>query len=440
MWSGHELAAAARTPDPRIARAVVTADRHGIAEQLAAGPDLARELRDGWDTHARGAALVTAAVDLRRAGCHRPAPLDALRALHESYVRPGSRPESWDAALDWATEPLHGTSSLLEPVDDGYLAFDYLLHSTEPVPDVAWDAIVEFASPVELLEVAPAAAADGKHGHLRAALAKALAHKEFAIAAELVNLLGEVGFDAEAAELLTEIAAEAAGAVAAEDLIRIRRRRIKWEVTADRGDPNRVLALAQELVRDCTDLLGPTAVETYRARVALTRSTPDPAEALLAARALLADVITHLGPDHYVTQLAFLAEAFFARHVEGPRTAVRLYYNLLEYETVGDSKLYIDAQWRLGSSLLEAGEARSAVEVLEVAVENAQLHYGADHGMTFEIRLTRILALDGDGRSNEALDLAERLAQDSERVLGRDHPTAADARFAVEQLTARTAN
>jgi hypothetical protein len=51
MWSGRELAAAAHTSDPRIARAVITADRHGIAEQLAAGPDLARELRDGWDTH-----------------------------------------------------------------------------------------------------------------------------------------------------------------------------------------------------------------------------------------------------------------------------------------------------------------------------------------------------------------------------------------------------
>lgn len=441
MWSGHELAAAAHTPDPRIARAVLSADRHGIAEQLAAGPDLARELRDGWDTHPRGVSLVTAAVDLRRAGCHRPAPLDALHALHESYVRPGIRPETWDAALTWATQPLHGTSSLLEPVDDGYLAFDYLLDGTEPVPDAVWDAIVEFAAPVELLEVAPEAASNGKHGYLRAALAKALAHKEFTIAAELANLLGEVGFDTEAAELLTEIATRAGGAISAADLIRIRRRRITWEVLAGRSDPNRVFALAQDLVRDCTDLLGPTAAETYWARVALARSTPDPAEALLTARALLADVTAHVNSDHHVTQLAFLVEAFFARQVEGPRAAVRLYYNLLEYESVAQAspRLYVDAQWQLGSSLLAAGETRSAVEVLEVAVENAQLHYGADHGTTFEIRLTHIEALDGDGRSAEAVALAAQLADDAERVLGRDHPTAADARFAVDQITAARA-
>jgi hypothetical protein len=444
MWSGHELAAAAHTPDPRIARAVITADRHGIAEQLAAGPDLARELRDGWDTHPRGAALVTAAVDLRRAGCHRPAPLDALRALHESYVRPGTRPESWETALDWATRPLHGTSSLLEPVDDGYLAFDYLLDSTDPVPDAVWDAIVEFASPVELLEIAPEAEFFGKHGYLRAAVTKALTHKEFMVAALLANSLGEVGFDTEAAEFTDAIVATAEGVAPAEDLIAIRMTQVWWagDATTGRGDPDRTADLARKLIRDSTDLLGETAVDTYLARIALARGTRDPAEALREVRALLADVVTHLGPDHYVAFTARIVEAKLVSQVDGPRVAVRLFYDLLEYADAvpqASPERYVDLQGSLGNALLAAGETRSAVEVIEVAVENALLFHGADHGATFEIQLTHITALDGDGRPDEALALAVQLAENAERVLGRDHPTTADARFAIDQITTRTA-
>ena len=48
----------------------------------------------------RGAALVAAAVDLRRAGYHRPVPLDLLRELHADQLsgRGGAalRPESWE--------------------------------------------------------------------------------------------------------------------------------------------------------------------------------------------------------------------------------------------------------------------------------------------------------------------------------------------------------
>lgn len=444
MWSGQELSAAAHTPDPRISRAVMAADRHGIAEQLAAGPDLARELRDAWDTHARGAALVTAAIDVRRAGCHRPTPLDVLRPLHESYLKPGTRPEPWEEALAWATQPLHATSSLLEPVADGYLAFDYLLDRTEPIPDAVWTAIVEFVSPIELLEVAETAAFNGRHDYLRAALTKAMDHREFMVAAILANTLGMIGFNTEAADSLTDIAAMAAGTVSAEDLVRIRLTQV-WrigDVVEGRGDPKRAFALARDLVRHCEDTLGATAQETYEARVALIRNTADPNEGLREARSLQADATAHLGPDHEVTVRALFEEARWAREVEGPRTAVRLFFTLLEYADTGvpvRPQAYVDIQWNLGGSLLDAGETRSAVDVLEVAVENALFCYGADHGRTLDIRLTYITALDSDGNLDEALELAEQLTQDAERVLGSDHPLTADARFAVDQLTGRGA-
>lgn len=184
---------------------------------------------------------------------------------------------------------------------------------------------------------------------------------------------------------------------------------------------------------------GEPGEEAYEARLRLVRDTPDPAEALRAARTLRAEAATHLGPDHAVTLTAQFEEADRARQVEGPRVAVRLYYDLLDHAdaiTAASPDLYVDTQWHLGVSLLDVGETRSAVEVLEVAIENARLHYGRNHGGTFEIRLTHIVALDGDGRSAEALELAEQLAKDTERVLGPDHPTAADARFAADHLAA----
>lgn len=177
--------------------------------------------------------------------------------------------------------------------------------------------------------------------------------------------------------------------------------------------------------------------EAYEARLRLVRDTPDPEKALHAARTLRAEVATHLGQDHAVTLAAQFEEAERSREIEGPRVAVRLYYELLAHAdalAAASPDLYVDTQWHLGVSLLDVGETRSAVEVLEVAIENARLHYGRNHGGTFEIRLTHIVALDGDGRSAEALELAEQLAKDTERVLGPDHPTAADARFAADHL------
>jgi len=180
--------------------------------------------------------------------------------------------------------------------------------------------------------------------------------------------------------------------------------------------------------------------EAYEARLRLVRDIAEPEDALREVRGLRANAATHLGPTHPVTLAAQFEEAGRAGQVEGPQAAVRLYYNLLEHADAIEAVspvLYVDTQWNLGGSLLDAGETRSAVEVLEFAIENARLFFGRNHGTTFETRLTHIIALDGDGRPAEALELAEKLVRDAERVLGPDHPTTADARFAVHHLNAR---
>ncbi|HEX5494705.1 MAG TPA: tetratricopeptide repeat protein [Mycobacteriales bacterium] len=137
-WSPGELdRAAGFGDDPRIKGALRAADRFGLAEVLAAGPEIARAWKAAWAPGAnpRGAALVAAAVDARRAGLDTPLPRDLLIALHEHYLAerggPLLRPESEADALAWATAPVYATSSPLLPAGDeqhrAFLAFDYLL-------------------------------------------------------------------------------------------------------------------------------------------------------------------------------------------------------------------------------------------------------------------------------------------------------------------------
>src|SRR4030095_14355259 len=88
LWSPTELAAAATfADDSRIALALQQAKIFGIAETLAAGPELLRDWRNAWapGSHPRGAALVAAAFDCRRAGLDDPVPRDLLLDLHRHY-------------------------------------------------------------------------------------------------------------------------------------------------------------------------------------------------------------------------------------------------------------------------------------------------------------------------------------------------------------------
>jgi hypothetical protein len=90
LWSAVELAAAAAfADDSRIARALQQAKTFGVAETVAAGPELLRDWRNACapGSHPRGAALVAAAVDSRRAGLDDPIPRDLLIDLHHHYLQ-----------------------------------------------------------------------------------------------------------------------------------------------------------------------------------------------------------------------------------------------------------------------------------------------------------------------------------------------------------------
>lgn len=175
--------ARAMSQDPRVVGAVRFADRYGIAEFLAAAPQLLSAWQDGWTTkkdsstlaNPLGAALVEAAVDVRRAGWASPIPRELLWRVRKRYLNrrggAGLRPEDADAAWEWACRPRQATTALLQPEDDERVqVFDYLVDEVRgpggeklPVPDEVVQAAVGFAGPAEADALAATAFTEGRY-------------------------------------------------------------------------------------------------------------------------------------------------------------------------------------------------------------------------------------------------------------------------------------
>ncbi|GGZ08249.1 hypothetical protein [Streptomyces avidinii] len=132
-----------RVWDPRIERALTLGSEYGLPEYLAAGPELLRLWQNAWSPnpsahapgHPRAAALVTAAVEIRRAGHAASLLRTPVEAVHEHYLEKHGgerlRPESLDEAWAWATRPRRATTALLQQAGERVRVFDYLLDVTQ---------------------------------------------------------------------------------------------------------------------------------------------------------------------------------------------------------------------------------------------------------------------------------------------------------------------
>jgi tetratricopeptide repeat protein len=175
--------------DPRLVEALANPGKYGVAEYLAAGPQLLREWEGAWapGAHPRGAALVAAAVDLRRAGFTSPLPRRLLEELAETYLvlRGGERlrPESPEDVWRWATRQHRSGTSLLIPVtEDRYETFDYLTDIVEErspaeeyVPAEVIYAALPYADAADATNIATIAQGKGSYQLAEAAIRRALA-------------------------------------------------------------------------------------------------------------------------------------------------------------------------------------------------------------------------------------------------------------------------
>ncbi|MEV4773097.1 SEL1-like repeat protein [Micromonospora humida] len=147
------------TGDDRITAALTAGV--GFAEYLAAGPAMMRRWSVGdGPSFEVGHALISAAVDCRRAGYTTPVPRDILAKLYRPYLSPAWRHRAdlptITQGLQWACERVLGASSCLLPHEnDTYTASDYLLDRTTtgqgplaatPVPEQVWNTLLAIAT------------------------------------------------------------------------------------------------------------------------------------------------------------------------------------------------------------------------------------------------------------------------------------------------------
>jgi hypothetical protein len=356
----------------------------------------------------------------------------------------------------WATQPLHATSSLLEPADDGYLAFDYLVdaaarHPTAaPIPDAVWQALLQHAQPAETVEIAWQASFAGRIEHVELAFARAFASAEYTAAARIAGCLGEAGRESRAIDLLeTTIAkAEASPTVSAEDMLAMRSA-LAWQVgnkVGERGDPKRALEIAEQVVRDSTVLHGAAHRKTLAARITLARqvgAVGEPHQALAIARDVDAESTAALGADDRMTLRARFEVAVWTRGVDGAAASAARFAELVrqaEQLKPQPQSLIIDAMWNLGECLSDAGDHVNAVKTSQAAIDKARLAYGDRYIYVLEMRLTHIRVVGLSGDTPSAVALGGRLANDCAEILGESHLTTLEARLAEAHWTASAGN
>jgi tetratricopeptide (TPR) repeat protein len=199
--------------DSRIVDALGQASIYGIAEYLAAGPELLRDWENAWSpntdprapSHPRGAALIAAAIDIRRSGYASPLPRNLLEQVHGHYLSQhgGSRlcPESLADAWTWTTRPQRATTALLHCIDDRHVqVFDYLLDAVQRragpgghAPDSVLEAALGECAPVDAVNIGGTAYFHGQYDLAEAAWLTAYRSQARDLGPEHLNTLESCG-------------------------------------------------------------------------------------------------------------------------------------------------------------------------------------------------------------------------------------------------------
>ena len=464
QWSVTEMRRAQRSSDPRIAHALEHAARFGVGEYLAAGPQLLAEVREGWAPggHPRGSALVHAAVDARRAGINRPLPPALLHQLHEPYLRQRGgallRPESLDAALAWATAPLHATSSLLVPCDDGYVAFDYLVDTLdkERVPADALDALIDFATGHEAVDLGDLAWGWLLHDQARAAFQHASNAGIYKGTKRLYELISEGSGGEMAAARFAEQTASSLSAQLGEDhpdTLGTRMLAIKGVAFAT--DKRSGLQPLTELAERATRVLGAQhertlLIWTYLA--VLTGFSGDTHGAAAQFAHLADQYATVFGPDHELTVSRRIGRAWWTRQSGDPEDAARMLSTALDDAThrgtMSMAEIY-SLRSLLASTLADAGDHPRALHQWAELITEMDRDHGASSWMSLRARTGRADCIGQAGDPGMAARLLDDLDAEVARMKASDSwlaftiacerawwtGMAGDPHTAIEQLT-----
>ncbi|MFG2995190.1 hypothetical protein [Streptomyces sp. NPDC048340] len=458
-WDPDEVARArAFRNDERIAHAIGIAGRYGIAEFLAAGPQLLTAWQDAWAPeggHTRGAALVTAAVEARRAGWAHPLPTALLRDLHERHLAArggfGLRPESWEEAVAWATTPLYATSSMLLPLDpsgDAHYVFDYLPDAVDaspegaPIPEETWTRLIAEADPATCEAIGWEAVRRTRYTAARTAFQKALDAGVVTGAVGLARVLGEARQVQEACRVLRT----ALGSVPAEtdpDALLALRRALAWW-SGGAGHTEEALAMARAVHEEYARRYGDEHRATLEAALITARwlgATGRTSEALGLALDTGQRSLRVLGAEHRTTLDGRFEVAIWTGESGQPAEAARLWGELDEDagRLLGErDKLTNDVRWNRAAVAADTGDTALALDLLTGVVEGRAALYGDAHPWTLAGRLELAGRTGRAGRTEEALALATTVTTDCVRSLGHAHELTLAGRHQQALWTARS--
>lgn len=471
-WSAAELNRAAQyADDPRIADALKRADEFGPAEHLAAAPQLYEDWKSAWavGAHPRGAAMVAAAVDAKRAGWQRPIPRALLEELHTGYLSrrggEGLSPEPPAAALEWATSPLRSTDSLLLPVGDGrwsgseYLVFDYLPDMVDaagdrPIPDETWQALIAAVEPADAWDLGQAAFRRKAFAWAQTAFAKAAQTGDHTAVLAQARAFGRSGRMAEAVELLRTNIDRTTLRLGANypDAPRSRYELLLWQTkqltlalgpvhpdtlasrhelahwTGQAGYAREGVEQLRVLVEDCIRVLGPDHPGTLGARHELAEWTGEAGD-WLAAERLFATVVADrervLGGGSLAALRSRARRAWWIGRGGEPARAVELLKDVCDEQIAGfgrDDKDTLAGLHELAYWTGHAGDPRLAESRFADVVTAYERILGHDDPDTLTSRSNHARWVGEAGRPAEAVRLFDKVIADRERVLGPDHP------------------
>ncbi|UUU36594.1 tetratricopeptide repeat protein [Streptomyces sp. CA-210063] len=478
LWSPQEVGRARESDrDPRLKAAAQASDRFGVAEVLAAGPELLSDWMHAWHTgeHPRGAALVAAAVDCRRMGLHRPVGASLLVPLHEIYLsaRGGAvlRPEPLEDALMWATAPVQGASSLLLPDPGGYLAFDYLidLPGLPAIPESSWEVLLAAVAPEDAFDVGWAAVdlmrpsialeafdAARRHGVPDADYAHAIAlgnagqplpavhllrqlHQQrnaqlgsdhpdtLAARHDIARYLAEAGRHAEAVALLDRLALDRQRVLGPRHTATLVTRSSKARFLREHGDAPQALRLFRELLPDMTAVLGPDHVDVLLARQEVGRTLGHidrTSDALACITEVLHDQERILGGAHPHTLSTRFELALLVARSGDLREAMRQLQALLgdQERVLGLHSRTLSTRHQLGRLLAQTGEPERALEVLSEVLRDQERFHGPTHPRTLATRYDQLLVARRTQGPQTAAVMLAALRDDCRRALGSSHP------------------
>jgi eukaryotic-like serine/threonine-protein kinase len=418
-WSPAELERAhEQSTDPRIAAAIrnARAERRGVAEYLAAAPQLLDDWLNAWEGgRPRGAALVAAGVDARRAGYHHALPVELLREMHEAYLELHSgaslHPEPWDEALAWATTALHGTSSLLLPRDDGhYLAFDYLhdaIDAKQPpqrIPEHTWQTLIEYVDAASALDIGSAALARGDLWHASNALEKAVKAGE------------------------------------------LRARRPHATCVCDAGDPVRAAKMFVDLMQETTRTDGHDGAETLMNRQGYARCIGEaghPADAARQLHGIAADSERVLGPQHPTTLGSRTLLTLFKGQTGDLRSAAQQHQALVSELSVAlgsDDPLTLNNRFWHAYFVGEAGRPGQAARLLDGLVADRTRLQGPYAWLTLNNRRHHVHFIGESGKAGKAASMFLTLIEDCRTVLGDTHPDTLACRHGLARFLGDAGN